>query len=404
MRNFVKTPFLSRYNAHTHCKMYKVALSYPHTDASNNLLFRGINEYSQQHPIFEFRYFSNSTSTGLEELAQWKGDGAIVALDSPSAFKQAARIQLALINVSYAVDNTSVARVYRDQMEIGLKAANYLNDLGVNELAFVGIGDQHYSQKKWEAFHKRAEELFKPAKPFFMQSISELLTEEQMIRDFIYWLKSLKPPVGLLMDRDAQYDFVYQVCRRCNLRIPDDVAIISVNNSQSCAYQDVPLSSFQHSNKDHGIEVMRSLHALIERRVHPSEVDIAIKGVNLFERESSNILHCKDPRLSNTIKFIKANISHTFTVDELLQEVGCSRRTIENLIKAELKTTLHDYIVSERIKRVKEIFKSNSFIDPARLASMTGFSSARHLQDTFKRKVGSSLEDYVTQKSDDMVY
>jgi LacI family transcriptional regulator len=381
--------------------MYKVALAYPHNIASNHLLFRGINEYAQTHPIFEFRYFADTSEAGLKELMEWKGDGAIVSLDSEHAIQQVKGANLAMVNVSNAVDDNTVPRVYRDHTEIGMKAAEYLANLGVNELAFVGIANRHYSQMKWQAFEATAKSLVKPTKPFFMESTSELLTEEKMIRDFIYWLKSLHPPVGLLLDEDALYSFVYQICKRCSLRIPEDIAIISVNNSQSCSYQEVPLSSFQHNNKDYGIKVMQTLHALIEDRAAPEGLDIAIQGVDLHERESSNILHCKDTRLSTTIKYIKANLNRTFTIEELLQEVGCSRRTIENLIKSERGSTLHDYIIHEKVKRVKQVFKSNSYIEPVRLASLTGFSSSRHLQDVFKRTVGYSLEEYAIQKSKD---
>ena len=126
--------------------MYRIALAYPYGDASNNQLYRGIINYAQEHPIFEFRFFAESSEEGLKELAAWKGDGAIVALQTELAFKQVADYDLPIVNLSYAINDSSVPRVHSDQEEIGTEAAQHLFNLGVNELAFVGASDWYYSK------------------------------------------------------------------------------------------------------------------------------------------------------------------------------------------------------------------------------------------------------------------
>ncbi|MEM6885013.1 MAG: substrate-binding domain-containing protein [Verrucomicrobiota bacterium] len=374
--------------------MYRIALNYPYTDASNVLLFRGINAYAHQHPIFEFRYFAESDESGLEELIQWKGDGAILGLQTQEAFEQVKRAKLAVVNTSGAVDNVTVPRVYRDQREIGVQAAQYLAGLGVNQLAYVGLKEKYYSQLKWQAFQKTSEELIKPSSCFWIDSLSGLSMEEKMLRKFRYWLKKLQPPVGILLDRDALYGFLHQACIQGGLRIPEDIAVIGVNNSKACNYHQVPLSSYQFINDEYGIRVMQTLHALIENRASPEDLDVSILGVELFERESTDVLHCDDPRLSQAVSYIKANVEEPFTIDNLLDELNCSRRTLENAIRKDMKCTLRDFIIQERIKRVKNLLKFNRFMDPHRLASRAGFTSARHLKDVFVKHEGCSLEEH----------
>ncbi|MEM0966293.1 MAG: substrate-binding domain-containing protein [Verrucomicrobiota bacterium] len=380
--------------------MFRIALAFPYIDSVNTHITKGILAYARENPVFDFRFFAESDERGLRELAKWDGDGAIVALTTPKAVAMAKKLKMALVNISSECDDSSVPRVYRDHAEIGIHATNYLASLGVEEIAYLGSANAYFAEIKWSVIQKRSLELCKRASSFFMEQHPNLSEEENLTKEFCKWLKSHTAPLGLLIDNDDFYPFVYQACDRVGFRIPQDIAIISVRNSRAAQFHDVSLSSYQYNNSKHGMVTMKTLHALLENRAGEDDIDFSIQGVKLFERDSTNILHCRDPRLSSAVRQIKENSRELHSIDEIADAVGCSRRTLENAIKSELGCTLRQFLINEKLRNVKYLVDNNLYGDTFDLAVKAGFSSLRHLQSVFLKAEGHSVEDYLKKRTD----
>ena len=61
------------------------------------------------------------------------------------------------------------------------------------------------------------------------------------------WLKSLEKPLGLMAANDARARHVLVACQAIGLRVPEDVAVLGVDNDEViCELTDPPLSSIEH--------------------------------------------------------------------------------------------------------------------------------------------------------------
>ncbi|MGB0370080.1 MAG: substrate-binding domain-containing protein [Opitutales bacterium] len=380
--------------------MYRIALAFPCVHSVNIYITKGILDYSKEHPNFVYRYFANSDVDGLKELAQWDGDGAIVALKTAEAFELAKELKFPILNISAEYNDNSIPRLYRDHREIGTDAANYLASLGVNEIAYLGSSNAHFSVAKWEAIQARSVELCKPVSILNVDPFQSLFSEEKVLHELNTWISERKLPIGLLIDDDDMFPFVSQALQGAGLRIPQDVAVVSVRDSRASQFHEPTLSSYQFNNTKHGWQAIETLHAMIEGRFDPEMADISLTGIRLFKRESSNILHCNDDRLSKAVEFIKKNANRLLSVDDVSEAVGCSRRTLENSIKEELGYTLRDFIIKEKLLRVDYLVENHLFSDLHNLAGASGFSSLRHLQNVFQKVRGSRIEDYVKASYD----
>jgi AraC family transcriptional regulator of arabinose operon len=83
-----------------------------------------------------------------------------------------------------------------------------------------------------------------------------------------------------------------------------------------------------------------------------------------------------------------------FSVGELAEIAGMSRRSLEGAFKNDTKKTVHQYQTDSKLEKVAVLLKSESYTSLARLAEDFGFSSEFHLSERFKKKYGMGPKDY----------
>ena len=69
------------------------------------------------------------------------------------------------------------------------------------------------------------------------------------------WLQSLKLPVGIMACDDPRAHHFLEACRRLGLQVPEDVAILGVDNDElMCELCQPPLSSIETGIREVGYE------------------------------------------------------------------------------------------------------------------------------------------------------
>ena len=101
---------------------------------------------------------------------------------------------------------------------------------------------------------------------------------------------------------------------------------------------------------------------------------------------------CHDALTDRTLRLISDLIQMPggkIRVADLVQPLGASRRTLEYHFKQATGRTLHDEIIAMRLCRVKQLL-TDTHATLQDIAEQTGFSSASHLTETFRRTYGDS--------------
>ena len=79
------------------------------------------------------------------------------------------------------------------------------------------------------------------------------------------WLKSLKKPVALLAGSDPRAREVLDACRLANLHVPEEIAVLGVNDDDLfCEMANPPLSSIIHNARRIGYEAAAMLDRLMQ--------------------------------------------------------------------------------------------------------------------------------------------
>ena len=181
-----------------------------------------------------------------------------------------------VVNIAGALRHTGVPRVMVDQEAVGRLAAEHFLERGFRRLAYFGEEGMWYSQQRQHGFIERIAQAggqcsvleaptFSPSHPWYRW-------QGLLVR----WLKTLKPPVGLMAVHDYRARMVLDACLQIGLRVPDDVALIGVDNDEiACEFGKVPLTSIPCNGWQEGYEAAALLDRLMSGKPPPKH-DILI--------------------------------------------------------------------------------------------------------------------------------
>ncbi len=177
-----------------------------------------------------------------------------------------------------------------------------------------------------------------------------------------------------------------------NFRIPDDIAILGVDNDETiCQLSSPNLSSLNQAIEQGGYDVAK----LIDRQIRTPELgweDVVVKPTHIITRQSTDIYANNDPYIAKVLKHIHENISQKLTVDNLVTLVPLSRRLLETRFKKEMGTSIYDYVIQIRIEKMAQLLCEGLSVSDA--AAELGFSDIKNVSRTFKQLKGYTPSEY----------
>lgn len=280
--------------------------------------------------------------------------------------------------------------VLPDAVAIGRLAAEHFFERRFVHLAYVGHKPWSMSRVMYEAFRDRAAELkgtchlLRLETPQGVEGAAKYDLRAQQVGA---WLTDLPKPVGLLAFADAEGATLCTMCRRAGLSVPDDVAILGVGNSRlDCEMAPVALSSIDPARDAWGRQAARLLQRLMQGEPAP-EAPIIIPPHGVVARRSTDVLAVSDSVVANAMRFMWDHLEQNLAVNDVAQEVGVSRRSLERAFHAELGCGINAELHRRRLEFCCELL-STTDLTIADLAPRTGFRSADYLYASFRRAFG----------------
>jgi LacI family transcriptional regulator len=177
------------------------------------------------------------------------------------------------------------------------------------------------------------------------------------------------------------------------VRVPDDVAILGVDNSVlECGFTTPPLSSIMGSARRVGYESAALLDRLIDGAPPPKE-PLLVPPAGIARRQSTDVLALSDPDLVAALKFIHQHANEPIDVSDVTSAVLVSRRMLERKFTRILNRSPREEIRRAHIARAKSLLV-NSNQQVLHVAMESGFPSASKLSAVFKRETGVSPTVY----------
>jgi LacI family transcriptional regulator len=207
------------------------------------------------------------------------------------------------------------------------------------------------------------------------------------------WLQGLPRPVGIMACYDIKAQQVLDVCRELEIAVPEEAAVIGVDNDRLlCDLADPPLSSVICNTHRTGYEAASLLDRLMSGEPVPPEAHL-IKPQGIETRQSTDILAIDDPHVAVAARFIREQACAGIQVSDVLQYVPYSRRVLDRRFLDSLGRTPHEEITRLRIDRVKQLLVETA-LPLSVIASRAGFEHDEYMTVAFKKQVGLPPSHY----------
>ncbi len=371
----------------------RVALVLGTSRAFKRGILRGIARFVRQRGrwIFDWPQGVPGKDASLET---WEGDGVIARVHSEDVAEMVRRTGAPAVDVSGALADSGFPRVLPDERVVGRLAAEHLIDLGIRRLAFVGVPGRGYSDLRGAGFAEAAAEADRPC-TFYEPGpgIPPGGRWPEEAADMADWLASLENPVGVLAPGDTRGWQVAEACRRAGLRIPEEVALVGVDNDELvCDLCNPPLSSVAVPWNRIGFEAAELLDGLMGGAAPPGE-PIRIPPLRVVARQSSDVLAIDDREVAAALRFIRQHASEPIRVEDVLTEVPVSRRSLERRFRRSAGRTISAEIRRAHLDAAKRLLAETNLSMPE-VARASGYRYPQRLSTVFKRGTGLTPTEY----------
>ncbi len=276
---------------------------------------------------------------------------------------------------------------------VGCLAAEHFLERGFTHFAFCGFDHMHWSRVRQEGFVRRLAQggfvvhLYEPPGP---SSHVAWEAEQTSMAD---WLKSLPKPIGLLACNDDRAQQVFEANKASGLRVPDEIAILGVDNDDMiCELTNPPLSSVTLNFEEAGYEAA----AQLDRQMKGKEVstrEIYVRPTHVHTRQSTDVLAVQDPVVAKALRFIRDRACDILSVEDVVTTTAISRRLLERHFRQTVGTGIHKEIQRVRVERACQMLVETNW-SLANIAERCGFSNAIHFGVAFKRQMKITPEQH----------
>lgn len=172
------------------------------------------------------------------------------------------------------------------------------------------------------------------------------------------------------------------VCREEGFSVPEEVAVIGVDNDDlRCEASFPPLTSVALNTRQIGHEAAATLDGLMRGTEPPSVRVVPPRGI--ITRTSTDTHAIPDRHVAVAMGFIRRHACNGIDVSDVLKNVPLSRRTLERRFKQHLYTTPLHEIHRIRLNRVKKRLLETELTLEA-IADLSGFSQAYYMASLFR--------------------
>lgn len=380
---------------------FKIALMIETSGSYGRGVLRGIARYSHLHGPWSFHVLTGHTSQNLPDMASWKGNGIIGRMNSPELLRAVAATGLPAIGLdipfnqsSYIEGQNRISEVHPDPDAMADMAVNYLIKRGFRQFAFVGEGDRIWSTRRQDAVSRRVAEEGLPCHiypcPETDSGKPSWDTEAAIMEQ---WVKELPKPIALIASNDERGREVLDAALEAGIAVPDDLAILGVDNDDIlCDLCDPPLSSIEFNTMKVGFEVAKLMEELITgKRKKPK--NLLAEPLGVVTRRSTNVFAMEDRKVAQAIGFIRDHAADPIHVPDVLKAVPISRRALELRFKQVMKHSINEEILLAHLQRAKELLCSTN-LPVEEIAYMSGFSSCSYMGDVFKKRLQTTPARY----------
>jgi LacI family transcriptional regulator len=366
-----------------------VALMIETSSIYGRRLLEGVARYLRSHRSWSiFLEQRELDSVPPRWLKDWRGDGVISRWSTPEVASTLSGSGLAVVDLSDRRESFGLARLNSDDRAIGRMAAEHLLERVFRSFGYSGFAVEWWSTLRREAFLEALGGAGYAASVYespWGGPDSPPWEDEQI--QIGRWIESLPKPAGVMACNDVRGFHVLDACKRAGFRVPEEVAVIGVDDDALlCELCNPPLSSIISNPEQLGYEAA----ALLDRMMAGEAVDVGerlVPPLGVTTRLSTDVLAVDDEHFAAAVRYIREHACHGIGVDEVLARIPLSRSTLERRFRRYLGHSPQAEIRAVQLRRAKQLLAETDHA-MHRIAELVGYEHPEYFNVAFKRDFG----------------
>jgi LacI family transcriptional regulator len=363
--------------------------------ASGRDILRGIARYLRAHGPWSIYHEPRALEESVPPwLLEWQGDGIIARIQNRPIADAVVASGLPVVDVLGLVPGLSVPLVHVDDRAVAQLGAEHLLERGYRHFGFCAVEGANWSDARQAGFEANVREAGFDCSICRLPPDTRGLTNWEAQQDLLTdWVRSLTKPVGVMVCNDPRGQLVLEAARRAGAAVPEQVAVIGVDNDEPlCEISYPPLSSIRPDHDRVGYEGAALLDRMLRGEAAP-EAPVYIPPAGLVTRLSTDVLAIDDPHVATAVRFIREFACDGIGIEDVVAHVPLSRSTLQRRFRKALGHTVHDEILRVRLRRVHELLV-DSELPLESVADKAGFAHRQYLGEIFKARTGYTLAQY----------
>ena len=370
--------------------MKKVLVLLTSTDNIRTEVMSGVREFAQGTDWELVNVAFDGSPIPVRDLVKfWSPAGCIVeatgdGVTSETIPKRAfGDIPVVYIGGDTPVTPAGATCVIHDASAAGSVAAKELIALRLENFAFVGIGGRDWSRRRKEAF---AAALRMNGKTLSRTDVLQGGKDNKRLRT---WLDGLPKPCGLFVASDAIAATVLSVSRTSGIAVPDDIAIVGVDdNAELCESTSPTLTSIHPDFRQGGRLAARLLaRKLIGKGKVQQTTVFAVSGI--VRRGSTRRTKRRDECVASALERIWKPDGVRLSPRDIVADFPCSRRNAEIRFRRATGHSILEELTNARVDAAKRILSETS-LPISSVAEQCGYVSIAHFRDAFRNATGAN--------------
>jgi LacI family transcriptional regulator len=378
----------------------KVALLVDTSYGVRRDMLLGMTRFVRQHGPWSLYIAGGEHKDALPKMKEWGGHGVIARIPDARTEQSIIEAGVPTITLCLAAERKGVRKSLPFVSNVTFDAAEEVARLAVQHFVerrfrnygFVGV-DAPWSQGRETAFCNRLREFGLDVIVYRQPQRVGVRAWEHEQSVLTQWIANLPKPIAILACNDDRGRQVLEACRFAGVDVPEEVAVLGVDNDEVfCEVADPPLSSIVLDADSAGYAAAEVLDGMIRGRVtRPG--DVCVKATGIVTRRSTDVFALNDPDVSAALKFIRRQHGCGISVSDVAAEVATSRRTLEKQFRKIVGRTILDEIQRARLEHAKELLLETSH-PVSRIAMLAGFRTPDYFVRFFERRVGVTPVDF----------
>lgn len=350
-------------------------------------MLKGVAHYERSHrPWAAFLDDEARAESDPDWLRRQHWDGVISRHTTPHLVQQCAELKIPLVDLNDVPPHPGVPKIRPDNVGIGHLGAEHFLERGYRHFGYCGFDNHGWSCERRDGFREalglaghRADllEVAYPGDltPFWDASQTAAIAT---------WLKTLPKPIGVLACNDMRALQVMSAARQAGLLVPEEVAVLGINNETiRCELAYPPLSSIATNAFQSGYQAADCLTRLMQSE-RPDVMDTRIEALGVITRPSTDSLAIHDTQVASALSYIRERACHGINVPQVLKHAVASRSQLEKKFRRELGRSPQAEIRRVQVQKIRQLLTETDF-PLKKIAELTGFEHVEYMCVVFKR-------------------